>query len=150
MMVSFQMNLSWGSGLQGAFTLKNTGTTPVDNWIVQFDYANTIDSIWGGRILSELNGKYRIGHLDWNSTIAAGDSATIGFLGGQNLESIPDNFMVTGNGLGPVPVANCSPEPDADAIYVPAGIPASIVPSKFGILMVEAGMGLLWLPGKTK
>jgi len=38
----FKVSSNWGSGYTAQLTMRNTATTPVNNWVLEFDYGGTI------------------------------------------------------------------------------------------------------------
>ena len=58
---SFAVTQDWGTGFQGALSLTNGQTTAVKNWVLEFDYAAGIDSIWDAKIVSRSGDHYKIG-----------------------------------------------------------------------------------------
>lgn len=78
-MVNFLKRSSWSSGYVMDATVKNTGTTAMNGWTLEFELAGDITNIWGAKIVSRTGNRYVIQGESWNSTIAAGASATFGF-----------------------------------------------------------------------
>ncbi|WP_444921837.1 cellulase family glycosylhydrolase [Microbulbifer sp. CnH-101-G] len=77
--VEFSVSKDWGTGFNGEFTIKNTGSTDLSGWTLEFDYDGQIDSFWTAKIISHSEGHYVVKPLDWNSTIKPGDSLKLGF-----------------------------------------------------------------------
>ena len=69
----------WGTGVNGELVFTNTQTTPINDWIVEFDYDGEISSIWYGEIVSHEGSHYVIKNLGWNKEIPAGGTITVGF-----------------------------------------------------------------------
>lgn len=94
--VTFTTTNDWGSGFNGQIDLKNSGTSSVKNWVLEFDFAGTISSIWNGSIRSQVGNHYTVVPASWNSTINPGATASVGFTaspgGGK---AVPTNFVVT-------------------------------------------------------
>jgi cellulase/cellobiase CelA1 len=59
--------------------LKNTGTTPVNGWRLEFDLDADIVNIWNATIVSRVGTRYIIQMAPWNGTIAPGGEITFGF-----------------------------------------------------------------------
>ncbi|MFH8348595.1 glycosyl hydrolase family 18 protein [Streptomyces sp. NPDC018045] len=72
----------WGTGFQGQWTVKNTGTTTLDGWTVEWDFPSgtTVGSAWDAQV-SGSNGHYTAKNVNWNGTVAPGASVTFGFTG---------------------------------------------------------------------
>ncbi|GAA2403308.1 hypothetical protein GCM10010420_33160 [Streptomyces glaucosporus] len=76
---SFRAASSWQGGYQGEVTVRNTGTVPVSGWSVRITLAD------GGRITQVWNGTLDAGtgtvrNASWNGALAAGGSASFGFI----------------------------------------------------------------------
>ena len=71
--------------------------TPITNWVLQFNFAATITSIWNATIASQTGTQYVIDNAGYNSTIAAGQSVTFGFLGSPGAcPAAPTNYVLNG------------------------------------------------------
>ncbi len=72
---------SWNGGFQGE--IKVTATAAVPNWTVRFNWpgSQTVTQAWGGAI-SNAGSLATVTPESWNRTLAAGGTATVGFLGG--------------------------------------------------------------------
>ncbi|MFJ8039188.1 glycosyl hydrolase family 18 protein [Kitasatospora sp. NPDC096147] len=72
----------WGSGFEGKWTVKNTGTTALSSWTVEWDYpaGTAVTSAWDADVTS--SGTHWTGkNKGWNGTLAPGASVTFGFNG---------------------------------------------------------------------
>ncbi|MCG5220053.1 lytic polysaccharide monooxygenase [Streptosporangium sp. KLBMP 9127] len=72
---------TWSNGFQGAVTIKNNGTTPINQWFVQWSMPMgiTISQSWNGTHMQ--SGPTAMIHATtWNATLAPGATATAGFL----------------------------------------------------------------------
>jgi 23S rRNA-/tRNA-specific pseudouridylate synthase len=78
--ISYTVTNSWGSGMQVALAVKNTGRNAVTNWAFEFDYAATISSLWNGVLSTGKTHKYRVAPATWNTSIAPGQSLDLGFI----------------------------------------------------------------------
>ncbi|WP_326754793.1 glycoside hydrolase family 18 chitinase [Streptomyces hirsutus] len=72
----------WGSGFEGKWTVKNTGTTTLNSWTVEWDFPSgtSVTSAWDADVTSSGNhwtGKNK----SWNGTLAPGASVSFGFNG---------------------------------------------------------------------
>ncbi|MEU7185211.1 glycoside hydrolase family 18 chitinase [Streptomyces sp. NPDC045369] len=72
----------WGTGFQGQWTVKNTGTTTLNGWTVEWDFPSgtTVGSAWDAQV-SGSNGHYTAKNVNWNGTITPGASVSFGFIG---------------------------------------------------------------------
>ncbi|MDO0911721.1 glycoside hydrolase family 18 chitinase [Streptomyces sp. DT2A-34] len=72
----------WGSGFEGKWTVKNTGTTSLSSWTVEWDFPSgtSVTSAWDADVTS--SGTHRTAkNKSWNGTLAPGASVTFGFNG---------------------------------------------------------------------
>ncbi len=73
---------TWPGGFQGEATIKNTGTSPLNGWYIQWQLSNgaTVTQAWNGT--SMQSGPFAMIHAPtYNNSLAPGASATAGFLG---------------------------------------------------------------------
>ena len=64
----------------GDNALQTTRTVQKSLWGIQFSYDGEIDSIWNADIKNHDDGTYVLEAKTYNSTIAAGQSVTLGFM----------------------------------------------------------------------
>lgn len=72
----------WGTGFEGKWTVKNTGTTTISSWTVEWDYpaGTAVTSAWDATVTS--SGTHWTGkNVGWNGTLAPGGTASFGFNG---------------------------------------------------------------------
>ncbi|WP_406387031.1 MULTISPECIES: glycosyl hydrolase family 18 protein [unclassified Streptomyces] len=72
----------WGTGFEGKWTVKNTGTTTLTSWTVEWDYPSgtTVTSAWDATVTS--SGAHWTGkNVGWNGTLAPGATISFGFNG---------------------------------------------------------------------
>ncbi|MFD9302418.1 glycosyl hydrolase family 18 protein [Streptomyces sp. NPDC060048] len=72
----------WGSGFEGKWTVKNTGTTTLSSWTVEWDYpaGTAVTSAWDATVTS--SGTHWTGkNVGWNGTLAPGATISFGFNG---------------------------------------------------------------------
>ncbi|MFJ9620470.1 glycosyl hydrolase family 18 protein [Streptomyces sp. NPDC101181] len=72
----------WGSGFEGQWTVKNTGTTALSSWTVEWDFpaSTKVTSAWDATVTSSGN-RWTAKNLGWNGSIAPGASVSFGFNG---------------------------------------------------------------------
>ncbi|MFH9071530.1 glycoside hydrolase family 18 chitinase [Streptomyces alboflavus] len=82
----------WGSGFEGKWTIKNTGTTALSSWTVVWDFpaGTKVTSAWDATVTNSGD-KWTAKNLGWNGSLAPGASVSFGF-----------------NGSGPGSPANCT------------------------------------------
>ncbi|MFD9266617.1 glycosyl hydrolase family 18 protein [Streptomyces goshikiensis] len=72
----------WGSGFEGKWTVKNTGTTGISSWTVEWDYPSGtgVTSAWDATVTS--SGTHWTGkNVGWNGALSPGASVSFGFNG---------------------------------------------------------------------
>ncbi|MFE7950263.1 glycosyl hydrolase family 18 protein [Streptomyces sp. NPDC057426] len=72
----------WGSGFEGKWTVKNTGTTTLSSWTVEWDYpaGTAVTSAWDATVTSSGT-HWTAKNVGWNGTLAPGASISFGFNG---------------------------------------------------------------------
>ena len=94
---SFSIVSAWNTGFQASVTLTNTGSSPITNWILQFNFAATITQIWNATVQSHSGSLYVIDNAGYNSAIAPGQSVSFGFLGSPGgIPASPTNYILDG------------------------------------------------------
>ncbi len=63
------------------FSISNLTGEPLEDWVVEFDFEGTIDTIWNGEIVSYENNHYVIKNATHNQNIAGNDTVCFGFNG---------------------------------------------------------------------
>lgn len=81
-------------------TINNTQSSAVDGWTLTFDFAPNISSIWNATILSHAGNQYVIEPDSWDATIAAGGSASFGFIAAADSTATPSNIVLDGSIVG--------------------------------------------------
>lgn len=72
----------WGSGFEGKWTVKNTGTTTLSSWTVEWDYpaGTSVTSAWDATVTGSGT-HWTARNVGWNGTLAPGATASFGFNG---------------------------------------------------------------------
>ncbi|MEU7470192.1 glycoside hydrolase family 18 chitinase [Streptomyces sp. NPDC044984] len=72
----------WGSGFEGKWTVKNTGTTTLSSWTVEWDFPSgtKVTSAWDATVTNSGD-HWTAKNLGWNGTLAPGASVSFGFNG---------------------------------------------------------------------
>ncbi len=123
--VAFKVTSDWGSGFNGDVTVTNTGTAPLSDWTVTFDFDGTISSLWNGTIAGRQGSTYTVKPASWNGTLAAGASATLGFTaspGGSG--AVLRNLTLVGAAVTPTPEPAPTPAPTPTPTPTPVPTPA--------------------------
>ncbi|MFE9927447.1 glycosyl hydrolase family 18 protein [Streptomyces sp. NPDC005533] len=72
----------WGTGFEGKWVVKNTGTTTLTSWTVEWDYpaGTSVTSAWDATVTGSGT-HWTAKNVGWNGTLAPGASASFGFNG---------------------------------------------------------------------
>ncbi|MFD7320052.1 glycosyl hydrolase family 18 protein [Streptomyces sp. NPDC059875] len=72
----------WGTGFEGKWTVKNTGTTTLSSWTVEWDYpaGTAVTSAWDATVTSSGT-HWTAKNVGWNGTLAPGATVSFGFNG---------------------------------------------------------------------
>ncbi|MEU9105349.1 glycoside hydrolase family 18 chitinase [Streptomyces xanthophaeus] len=72
----------WGSGFEGKWVVKNTGTTPLTSWTVEWDYpaGTAVTSAWDATVTGSGT-HWTAKNLSWNGSLSPGATASFGFNG---------------------------------------------------------------------
>ncbi|MGW1891104.1 glycosyl hydrolase family 18 protein [Streptomyces sp. NPDC002004] len=98
----------WGTGFEGKWTVKNTGTTTLSSWTVEWDFPSgtSVTSAWDADVTSSGT-HWTAKNKSYNGTLAPGASVSFGFNGSG--PGAPSNCKLNGgscDGGGTVPGDN--------------------------------------------
>ena len=79
--IQYKVDGDWGTGFYGAISVTNNTDTALEDWVLEFDFDREITEIWDGVIESHEGNHYVVRNVEYNSTIAAGESVSIGIKG---------------------------------------------------------------------
>ncbi|MFJ8079030.1 cellulase family glycosylhydrolase [Streptomyces sp. NPDC096205] len=88
----------WGSTFNADVTIRNTGTTAVKGWQLDFAFpgAQKVNSAWNAKVVQQ-DTRVRATHESWTETIPAGGSVSFGFNGSSTgTNGIPAAFTLNG------------------------------------------------------
>ncbi|GGV24823.1 chitinase [Streptomyces filipinensis] len=79
---SFTKTSDWGTGFGGQWTIKNTGTTGISSWTVEWDFPSgtSVTSAWDADVTHSGN-HWTAKNKSYNGTVAPGASVSFGFNG---------------------------------------------------------------------
>ncbi|MGW2964319.1 glycosyl hydrolase family 18 protein [Streptomyces sp. NPDC001220] len=85
----------WGTGFGGQWTVKNTGTTSISSWTVEWDYPSgtSVTSAWDADVTSSGT-HWTAKNKSYNGSIAPGASVSFGFNGAGS--GAPSNCLLNG------------------------------------------------------
>ncbi|AQT60074.1 cellulose binding domain-containing protein [Cellvibrio sp. PSBB023] len=81
---SYVVTSDWGSGYTAAIRIRNNGTSAINNWSVNWSYADStrITNSWNATLTG--SNPYAATGLSWNSSISPGQTVEFGFQGTKN------------------------------------------------------------------
>ncbi|MFE5403782.1 glycosyl hydrolase family 18 protein [Streptomyces sp. NPDC004596] len=126
---SFTKSSDWGTGFGGQWTVKNTGTSAISSWTVEWDFPSgtSVTSAWDADVTNSGN-HWTAKNKSYNGSIAPGASVSFGF-----------------NGAGPGSPSNCKLNGDScDGTTVPGDAAPSApgTPTASGI--TDTSVKLSW------
>ncbi|MFF9621378.1 glycosyl hydrolase family 18 protein [Streptomyces griseosporeus] len=79
---TFTKTSDWGTGFGGQWTIKNTGTSSLSSWTVEWDFPSgtKVTSAWDATVTNSGD-HWTAKNVNWNGTIAPGASVSFGFNG---------------------------------------------------------------------
>ncbi len=96
--VTYTTQSQWASGFVASVTISNPGTSPINGWTVGFTFPGDqkITNAWNGVVAQSGEG-VTITNVNYNATIAAGASTSMGFQGTWAAsDAVPTAFTVNG------------------------------------------------------
>ena len=89
----FKVDSQWTGFFNGTITVTNTGTEPVEDWALTFDFPHEIANIWNAAIIEHQPGVYTVKNLVWNQDIPVGGSINFGFTAATSGEITRPTFF---------------------------------------------------------
>jgi len=92
---TFTKTSDWGTGFGGQWTVKNTGTSAISSWTVEWDFPSgtSVTSAWDADVTNSGT-HWTAKNKSYNGTIAAGASVSFGFNGAGS--GSPSNCLLNG------------------------------------------------------
>ncbi len=118
--LSYTVRKEWSSGLVADLAITNTSLSPVNNWVLEFDYPHAITKTWNSKIVSKNGNRYIIAGTG-SGSLPANGTARLGFNADKSgvASAKPTNCRLNGQ---PVTGADC----DGISVPPPAGNQAPI------------------------
>ncbi|MEV5879158.1 glycoside hydrolase family 18 chitinase [Streptomyces sp. NPDC052101] len=126
---SFTKTSDWGTGFGGQWTIKNTGTSSISSWTVEWDFPSgtSVTSAWDADVTSSGN-HWTAKNKSYNGTLAPGASVSFGF-----------------NGSGPGSPSNCKLNGDScDGTTAPGDAPPSTPGTPTASNITDTSVKLSW------
>ena len=80
MTASYTRENSWVTGHQASLTVRNPTAVTQRNWVLTFDLAPKISSLWGGTLSSQVAKKVTVKAPTWARDLPSGGSISIGYV----------------------------------------------------------------------
>ncbi len=97
--VSYQVTSQWTGGFTAAITITNNSSTTINGWQLQFAFPGTqqVTQGWNG-VFSQSGANVTVTNASYNSTIAPGQSVSLGFNGSwSGSNPSPTAFTLNGS-----------------------------------------------------
>ncbi|WP_052380355.1 cellulose binding domain-containing protein [Paenibacillus camerounensis] len=93
--IDFKVTSDWGQAFNGEVTVTNLTYSPIEDWVLEFDFDRTIEQFWTAEMLSNNDNHYIVKNAGYNAIIGPGQSLTLGFRGSPGtVSSKPENISV--------------------------------------------------------
>ncbi|MEU7060061.1 glycoside hydrolase family 18 chitinase [Streptomyces sp. NPDC046197] len=111
----------WGTGFEGKWTVRNTGTTTINSWTIEWDFPSgtSVTSAWDADVTS-LGTHWTAKNKSYNGTLAPGASVSFGFNGAGS--GSPGNCRLNGAGCDGGPTVPGDNPPSAPGTPTASGI----------------------------
>jgi endoglucanase len=97
--VAYAITNQWSGGFQASVSISNTGSTPVNGWILKWSFANDqkVSNLWNAN-WAQSGATVSASSLSYNATIPAhGNYTGVGFTGSASqANAIPTSFTLNG------------------------------------------------------
>jgi len=134
--VNYSIQSDWGSGASINVTVKNNGSTSINNWSVSWTFPGNqkITNLWNGNF-TQTDKQVTVKNTDWNSVIPAGGSISFGFsISYSGTNSIPTDFSVNNSTVVTSSPSVTSVQPTETITPIPSQtITNSITPTSTGL-----------------
>ncbi|MEU5429999.1 glycoside hydrolase family 18 chitinase [Streptomyces olivoreticuli] len=120
---AFVKTSDWGTGFQAEWTVKNTGTTAVNGWTVEWDFpaTTTVGAYWDA-LITGSGTHFTAKNREYNGAIAPGAAVTFGFVAAG--DGSPGGCKVNG---GPCDGSPVDTPPSAPGQPVSTGVTSTSI-----------------------
>ncbi len=125
---TYTVESEWGNGFVANITIKNDTGAPINNWSVNWAYANNrISGTWNANVSG--SNPYTATNISWNGNIAVGQSVSFGFQGEKN-GGAAERPTVNGAACGGGVASSIARSSVAPSSVAPSSVPrSSVAPS---------------------
>jgi poly(3-hydroxybutyrate) depolymerase len=140
---TYSLDSEWSNGFTASITIKNDTGAPINGWNVSWQYTNNrMSSGWNANF-SGTN-PYSATNLNWNSSIAVGQSISFGIQGAKN-GSTAERPTVNGAACGSGSVSSSRSSSSTPAVVSSSS--RSSVPTQSSLLIQESQAGFCRVDG---
>ncbi len=94
--LSFELDSKWNEGYIVTANLTNNSQETIEDWIIEFEYSDYIESIWGAELISQEGNKVIIKNPAYAQNIKAGETTEFQFqVNSKNEYKQPENAIVS-------------------------------------------------------
>jgi Bacterial Ig domain/Cellulose binding domain/Calx-beta domain len=97
---AYHVDTSWNSGFQAAITLTNHDQAILEDWVLEFDMAAKITSIWNAKVVEQTGNHYVISGAVWDADLLPGGAVSFGFVASASAPAMPANYVINGSTVG--------------------------------------------------
>ena len=120
---SYTRENSWVTGHQASLTVRNPTAVTQRNWVLTFDLAPKISSLWGGTLSSQVAKKVTVKAPSWARDLPSGGTISIGYVAaGPGVA--PTNCKLNGIACG-LPGTTTTPTTVPATTVPPTTVPAT-------------------------
>jgi lysophospholipase L1-like esterase len=82
---TYRVATAWQGAFQGEITVTNTGTVPINGWVVTWTFPNgqLVQQHWSG-VLTQSGATVTVWNMPWNGRLEPGQSVSVGFIASWN------------------------------------------------------------------
>ncbi|MFH8223503.1 glycosyl hydrolase family 18 protein [Streptomyces sp. NPDC018057] len=136
---TFTKTGDWGNGFGGNWTVKNTGTSAISSWTVEWDFPSDtkVGSAWDATVTNSGN-HWSAKNVGWNGAIAPGASVSFGFNGTGS--GSPSNCTLNGGSCDGGPSVPGDNPPSAPGTPTASGVTDTSVKLSWGAATDDKGV----------
>jgi hypothetical protein len=97
---AYHVDNSWNSGFQAGINLQNHDQAALEDWVLEFDMAADITSIWNAKVVEHTGNHYVIAGAGWDADLPAGGAVSFGFVAAASAPATPSNYVINGGAVG--------------------------------------------------
>ncbi len=96
----YSVSNAWNSGFQAEIRLENQRPATISSWLLEFDLAADITSLWNGQIANRQGNHYTVVGSPWNQSLPNGGAVEFGFVAkSTGAPPEPTNYRFNGQPL---------------------------------------------------